>query len=224
MAARERILARIRRQSAKGGSAPSSSEEENVRAYLRARPRGPLRDLSGDLVGRFRERAEASMTTTERVADLREVPQAIARYLDAHGLPKAGCVWPRLASLDWRGAGLALEPRAAIDADGVGVTGVFCALAETGTLMLCSGGETPASVSLLPETHVAIVPAARIVATMEDGWDLARSELGELPRAVNFVSGPSRTADIEQTIQLGAHGPRRLHIVLIDDGGDGDGG
>jgi L-lactate dehydrogenase complex protein LldG len=80
---------------------------------------------------------------------------------------------------------------------------------------LCSGVETPATVSLLPETHVAVVPVARIVAHMEDGWDLARAELGELPRAVNFVSGPSRTADIEQTVVLGAHGPYRVHIVLV---------
>jgi L-lactate dehydrogenase complex protein LldG len=95
------------------------------------------------------------------------------------------------------------------------VTGAYCAIAETGTLMLVSGPGTPASVSLLPETHVAVVPVGRIVAHMEDGWDLARSELRTLPRAVNFISGPSRTADIEQTLVLGAHGPYRVHIVLI---------
>ena len=215
MTARERILARIRRQSGKGGAVPSPAEQESVGAYLRARPRGPLRDSPGDLVAHFRERAEASATTTERVASPREVAAAVARYLDALGLPKSGCVWPQLASLDWQAAGLALEPRAAKDSDAIGVTGVFCALAETGTLMLCSGAETPASVSLLPETHVAVVPVARIVATMEDGWDLARVELGELPRAVNFISGPSRTADIEQTIVLGAHGPYRVHLVIV---------
>ena len=215
MTARERILRKVRRQLGKGGAAPSPAEQENVRAYLRAHPRGPLRDLPGDVVARFHERAEASASTVERVASLRDVPAAVARYLDALKLPKSGCVWPRLASLDWKSAGLDLAARAARDADGIGVTGVFCALAETGTLMLCSGAETPASVSLLPETHVAVVPAARIVATMEDGWDLARAELGQLPRAVNFISGPSRTADIEQTIVMGAHGPYRVHVVIV---------
>jgi len=214
--ARERILAKIRRQLGKGGATPSPAEEENVRAYLRAHPRGPLRDLQGDPVARFRARAEAGASTTERVASLDEVPAAVARYLDSQRLPKSGCVWPKLAGLAWSAAGLALEPRGARDADAVGVTGVFCAIAETGTLMLCSGAETPASVSLLPETHVAVVGAARIVQAMEDGWDLARHELGQLPRAVNFVSGPSRTADIEQTIVLGAHGPYRVHIVIVD--------
>ena len=69
--------------------------------------------------------------------------------------------------------------------------------------------------SLLPETHIALVPVERIVPFMEDAWDLARSELGQLPRAVNFISGPSRTADIEQTIVMGAHGPYRVHIILV---------
>lgn len=215
MTARERILAKVRRQLGKGGTGPSAAESENLRAYLRAHPRGPQRDLPGDLVARFCERAEASAATLERIAAMAGVPAAVARYLEAHRLPKSGCVWPALAGLDWRSAGLALESRAARDADALGVTGVFCALAETGTLMLCSGADTPASVSLLPETHVAVVRAARIIATMEDGWDLARAELGQLPRAVNFVSGPSRTADIEQTIVLGAHGPYRVHIVLV---------
>ena len=107
--------------------------------------------------------------------------------------------------------------RGARDADMVGITGCFCAVAETGTLMLLSGVDTPGSVSLLPETHVAVLAASRIVAGMEEAWNLARTELGVLPRAVNFVSGPSRTGDIEQTIVLGAHGPYRVHLVIVED-------
>jgi len=214
MAARERILQRIRRRQGRGG-AVSAAEREGIETYLRRHPRGPLRELAGDLVARFLEHAQASAATVERVAGLAEVPAAVARYLEAHRLPKSGCIWPALKQLDWKSAGLMLEARAARDEDPVGVSGVFCALAETGTLMLCSGPDTPATVSLLPETHVAIVPVARIVATMEDGWDLARAEFGQLPRAVNFISGPSRTADIEQTIVLGAHGPYRVHVVIV---------
>jgi L-lactate dehydrogenase complex protein LldG len=215
MSSRDRILQKIRRLQGHGGDAPSPAEREELETYLRRHPRGPLPEVGGDLVARFRLKAEASASTTDRVAAERDVPAAVARYLDAHKLPKSGCVWPALARLDWRGAGLALEPRAAKGEDMVGVTGVFCALAETGTLMMCSGAEAPASASLLPETHVAVVPAARIVPHMEDGWDLLRAEQGSLPRAVNFISGPSRTADIEQTIVLGAHGPYRVHIVVV---------
>jgi L-lactate dehydrogenase complex protein LldG len=213
MTARDRILDRIRR--AQGRGEPAAAQHEQIETYLRRHPRGPIPAIAEDRAARFRERAEALASTSERVASMAEAPAAIARYLDALRLPKSGCVWPSLAGLGWNGAGLALEARAAKGEDPVGVTGAFCAIAETGTLMLCSGPATPASVSLLPETHVAVVPVARIVDHMEDGWDLLRAEQGQLPRAVNFISGPSRTADIEQTVVLGAHGPYRVHIVLV---------
>ncbi len=211
---RERILAEIRRRQGRGGPR-SPAERETLETYLRRHPRGPLRAPATNLVTEFRTRAEASASTTYRVSSMTDVPSAVARYLDAHQLARSGCVWPALAHLDWKSENLALEARAARGDDAIGVTGVFCAIAETGTLMLCATPDTPATVSLLPETHVAIVPAGRIVAYMEDGWDLARAELGQLPRAVNFISGPSRTADIEQTIVLGAHGPYRVHIVIV---------
>ena len=88
-------------------------------------------------------------------------------------------------------------------------------MAETGTLMMCSSPDTPAAVSLLPETHIAVVPREHIVADMEAAFAVARETLDPWPRAVNFVSGPSRTADIEQTIVLGAHGPYRVHLVIV---------
>jgi L-lactate dehydrogenase complex protein LldG len=86
--------------------------------------------------------------------------------------------------------------------------------------MLISGAQTPTTLNFLPETHIVVVRCDQVVATYEDGWDrlraAAKTEL--LPRVVNFITGPSRTADIEQHIELGAHGPRRLHIVLVEDG------
>ncbi|HMA87712.1 MAG TPA: lactate utilization protein C [Burkholderiales bacterium] len=215
MGSREDILADIRRRQARGGAAPSRAELEEQRTYLRAHPRGPLPEVSDDLGARLLARAAAAASTGERVASLADAPAAVARFLDAHRLTRSGCVWPRLAHLDWKDAGLELEARAARGEDRLGVTGAYCALAETGTLMMVSGADTPAATSLLPETHVAIVPLERVVPCMEDGWDLLRAEQGQLPRAVNFISGPSRTADIEQTLVLGAHGPFRVHIILV---------
>lgn len=215
MAARERILQRIRRAQGRGGRAASAAEREAVDSYLRAHPRGPLPAFAGDWIERFCDRARACASSWDRVARLADAPAAVQRYVDAQDLPKSGCVWPDLAGLDWAGAGLSLAGRAAHGDDALGVTGAFCGIAETGTLMLVSGAGSPASVSLLPETHVALLPVARLVAHMEEAWALARRELHTLPRAVNFISGPSRTADIEQTLVLGAHGPYRVHIVLI---------
>jgi L-lactate dehydrogenase complex protein LldG len=214
MSAREKILAKIRKAQGRGGR-PAQAELEAVHTYLRAHPRGPLPPLEGDLLARFRARAQSMQSTTEEAASEAEVPDAVARYLRAGGLALSGCVWPKLAHLDWRHAGLALEPRGANAQDAVGVTGAFAAIAETGTLMLACGPDSPATVSLLPETHVAILRASRIVAYMEQAWDMARSEFGQLPRAVNFISGPSRTADIEQQLVMGAHGPYRVHIVVL---------
>ena len=93
----------------------------------------------------------------------------------------------------------------------------FIAIAETGRLMLLSGPGTPLSTSLLPDTHIALVPRSRILRSMEDAFDLLRKERGALPRQVAYVSGPSRTADIEMTLVLGIHGPYRVHVILLDE-------
>ena len=90
--------------------------------------------------------------------------------------------------------------------------------------MLLSGPDHPTTLNFLPDTHIVVLRASQVVGPYEDAWARLRAAATAMPRTVNFVTGPSRTADIEQTIQLGAHGPRRLHIVLIDDAGDGDGG
>ncbi len=153
-------------------------------------------------------------SSVEQVAGLADVPSAVARYLAEQGLPRQAVATGDVGGLDWAGCRLEIAVRGAVDADKTGISGCFCAIAETGTLMLLSGPRTPASVSLLPETHIAVVPVGRIVATMEDAFALLRAEHGGLPRAVNFISGPSRTGDIEQTIVLGAHGPCRVHLIL----------
>jgi L-lactate dehydrogenase complex protein LldG len=214
MRSREDILGRIR---ARLGRNPdnAASTRAAIDAYLAAPLQGPHPRVDGDLVERFREKSAAQSSTVEEVAAPAELVPAIARYLSLHELPSQAVCWPEFSGLAWREAGLEVESRGALGSDLVGITGCFCAVAETGTLMLCSGPETPAALSLLPETHIAIVPAARIVSRMEDAWRLARAELPELPRAVNFISGPSRTGDIEQTIVLGAHGPYRVHIIIV---------
>lgn len=212
MSARDEILGRVRAGLAKGDA---GSRRAAALARLQAHPAGPRPTLAGDLVARFRDKAQSLASTVEQVDDYAAVPARVAAYLASLGLPAQAVTALDVAGLDWAAAGLAWRSGVAVDADPVGISGCFCAIAETGTLMLLSGAATPASVSLLPETHIALVPAARIVATMEDAFALLRAERGALPRAVNFVSGPSRTGDIEQTIVLGAHGPCRVHLIVI---------
>lgn len=210
-ASREEILGRLR--SALGGD--RHARRRAADAHLAVPSRGPQPRLEGSaLTERFAAMARTQASTVEQVAGLAAAPAAAARHLAAAGLPPAAAVAPELAALDWAGAGIEATLRAAVDSDRTGITGCFCAIAETGTLMLLSAPDSPASLSLLPETHIALVACERIVATMEDAFDLLRAERGGLPRAVNFVSGPSRTGDIEQTLVIGAHGPCRVHIIL----------
>jgi len=207
VSARENILGRIARA--------RCSSAVDVDGVIRRHQRGPIPPLEDDLVKRFVGQATRLASDVARTAALTDVPGAVAHYLRERNLPPRGVCWPNLAPFDWRSAGIDLEARGARGDDLVGVTGAFLGIAETGTLMLLSGPTTPATVSLLPETHIAVIGAERIVATMEQAWDRLRAERGALPRAVNFISGPSRTADIEQTVTLGAHGPYRVLIIVV---------
>lgn len=214
MSAREKILARIRVAQGRSGEA-TQAERDAVQNQLAQKNIGPRPVLQGDLIERFKKLSAEMICTLSEVADETAVPAACRDYLQKNNLPLTGVAWPALKHLDWENAGIDVAFRRAQGSDAIGITSVFAALAETGTLMLLSGVDTTASVSLVPETHIAVLHRNRILPYMEDAWALLRKEKGELPRAVNFVSGPSRTADIEQTIVLGAHGPYRVHIVLV---------
>ncbi len=214
---REALLARVRTALRRDGpdDAARAAGRAAAQAYLAAHRSGPRPALSGDIAGRFLRRATDMSSSVERIATFDEAPSAVLRYLKTvDALPAAGVCWPEFAAQGWAGAGLDVESRPTVGHDALGITGCFCAIAETGTLVLVSGAQTPTATFLLPETHVAIVRTDRIVPAMEDAFALLRAE-GALPRGVSLVSGPSRTGDIEQTTVLGAHGPRRLHILLV---------
>jgi L-lactate dehydrogenase complex protein LldG len=214
MNARDDILRRVR---AGLGKDDADGRRAAAEGLLAAPVRGPQPVLGGGLSARFAAKAESLASSVGHVPAAADVPAAVAAWLGEHGLGTTCVATADIVGMPWAAAGISLAIRPAVDADSVGVTGCFCAIAETGTLLLLSGPDTPASVSLLPETHIAVVRAERIVATMEDAFALLRAERGDLPRSLNMISGPSRTGDIEQTIVLGAHGPCRVHIILIGD-------
>lgn len=213
-AARKAIFNRIRTAQDRPPE-PTQAERDDVKDYIAQHSQGPRPAVGADLVAHFREQAVRMSDTVASVPDMAAVPVAVASYLDEIGLARSAIAWKTLSEMDWSDAGLQVEFRRPRNEDMVGITGVFCAVAETGSLMLMSGPDTWSSASLLPETHIAIVPASRIVAHMEDAFALARAEGVDMPRAINFISGPSRTGDIEQTIVLGAHGPYRVHVILV---------
>jgi L-lactate dehydrogenase complex protein LldG len=213
MSARDNILGRIRAALDKSAG---RAERDEINAYISQHAAGPTPQAEWNLAARFRERALSLASSVDQIASISEMPQAVARYLRENNLPLQAVCWPEFAQLDWTAQGMNVDAWPAKESDLVGITGAFCAIAETGTLVLLSGKDTPAATSLLPETHLAVVRTSRIVKGMEEVWSLLRREYPVMPRAVNFVSGPSRTADIEQTVTLGAHGPYRVHIILVD--------
>jgi L-lactate dehydrogenase complex protein LldG len=173
-------------------------------------------------VALFIRNVEKEYGSVARVADVAEIPGAIADYLAQQNLEPRFVLAPHpdLAALPWASRPLLqFEARRAAATDAVSVQHGFAGIAETGTLMLPSAPERPTTLNILAETEIVVLRASRVVGPYEDAWDLLRAVRPEgfMPRNVMLVTGPSRSADIEQTLELGAHGPRRLHIVLVDD-------
>ena len=211
--AREDILDAVRRAQGRG------SPDAPTRAALDARIATPLRHVrpafDEDLTARFIHKLESRSGTIARVDGRAGIPAAVETFRSAHGLAPRAAVGAGLKDLDWPADWTIHHDRAGIT-ETLSVTPAFAGLAETGTLMLLASPESPTTHNFVPDNQVVILESTRILRHFEDAWSSLRERTGGMPRAVNLVSGPSRTADIEQTIQLGAHGPRRLHVVLVD--------
>ena len=94
----------------------------------------------------------------------------------------------------------------------VGISNAQAAIAETGTLVLDSDCERHRLVSLVPPVHIAVVNASAIVETLSDALTLIQKK--EISPAITFITGPSRTADIELTLAIGVHGPQELYVIV----------
>jgi L-lactate dehydrogenase complex protein LldG len=220
---RSDILASIRRSLAVTGDEPSRRQAVSKRLATHPRNLVPKR-CEGDRAHRltlFTEMALAVSATVERLAGLEEVPAAVQGFLRAHNLPQrirhgADAL---IEGLPWAMRSRSLERRRgrAEPSDETSLSRAFAGVAETGTLILASGPDNPTTLNFLPENHIVLLAAEDVAGNYEDVWDRLRAIYGStLPRTVNMITGPSRTGDIEQTIELGAHGPRRLHILIID--------
>ncbi|HEX9586043.1 MAG TPA: LUD domain-containing protein [Gammaproteobacteria bacterium] len=212
---RERVLADIREALKRRGPLPSSVTDALETRLTKPRPNlKPA--IHGDPAEQFIRKVEAVHGALTRVEDIVQVSAVVAGHVEQHGLPFELVVAPdpELEAIAWSNR-FAVERRAARGADRVSVTGAFAGVAETGSLVLLSGPESPTTLNFLPDDHIIVLRTARIVLHMEDVWARIRRECVSMPRTVNFITGPSKTADVELTIQEGAHGPRRLHVILV---------
>ena len=219
---RDQVLGQVRRSLGVRGD--EASRKAIVRGRLENHPRGTI-PKRGQLphfkqVETFIAMAEAADATTKRVKDKGEVLAAATDFLRGRNLP-ANLVHgedPYIKSLDWRASDApdAREGCAEPD-DLVSLAKAFGGVAETGTLVMLSGPDNPVTLNFLPFTEIVLVEARDIVGDYESVWDRLRADrgVGIMPRTVNWVTGPSRSADIGQALLLGAHGPGHLHIIVV---------
>jgi L-lactate dehydrogenase complex protein LldG len=221
MKARESILGKIRR--ALGVTGEELRRNATVDDRLTRAPKGII-PARGQLpptqrVALFSAMAEKVLATVERVADEAAIPMTVAGYLRAHNLPAELRMGddPLLIGLAWSRTPIEVKRGASDGTDAVGLSHAFAGVAETGTLVLASGRDNPTTINFLPETHIVVLKADDVAGDYEAVWDRLRARYGRglLPRTINWVTGPSRSGDIEQTILIGAHGPRRLHIIVV---------
>jgi L-lactate dehydrogenase complex protein LldG len=221
MTSRAAVFASIRRALAVTGDEATRQFEVEMR--LKQAPPGvvPKRG-QGDVSARVAtfkveaERAQASVVEAPKWAD---APAEIARFLRDNNCPatlRMGAD-PRLAAMPWSETSLEILHGPSDGGDVNAVSAAFAGIAETGTLALVSGPDNPTTLNFLADNHIVVLPRDAIEADYEGVFAKLRAAYGKggAPRTLNFITGPSRSADIEQTLLLGAHGPRRLHIVVV---------
>ncbi len=201
---RERILQALRSALGRSGSETAAPPAEG--------PEMPRPATAGDRLERFFSRLRQVSMTYSFVDRAELLPAAVLAWIGEQGLPPRLAVDAAFRDQPWPD-GLELLPPDDSSAL-VGLGSALCGVAETGSLVLVSGSGQPAAAHFLPDYHLLALTSDRVVDHLEDAQALV-SALEEPPRAVLFNTGPSRTGDIEQTIELGAHGPRSMHLFLL---------
>lgn len=220
---RTAIFGKLRQRLAPAGDDPARRSAVAARLAHQAPHLIPERVTGRDpeqLLALFRGFLEGQSATVIEVATAADVPGAVAGYLRANNLPARLRVGDDayLSQLPWEHEPQLERLRGHATADDeVGLTHALAAVAETGTLVHASGPDNPVTLNFLPETSIAVLRAADLTGAYETAWERVRSRFGRggLPRTINFVSGPSRTADIGGKLVTGAHGPRRLCVVVV---------
>jgi L-lactate dehydrogenase complex protein LldG len=221
MSAREEVLAGIRRSL--GVTGDEATRRFEVETRLKAAPPGIVpRRGQGDASARlatFKAEAERAQASLAEIGTWADAPAEIARFLRDNNCPATLRMGAdvRLAAMPWSQTALEILHGASDGGDVNAVSVAFAGIAETGTLALVSGADNPTTLNFLAENHIVVLPREAIAADYESVFANLRATYGkgEAPRTLNFITGPSRSADIEQTLLLGAHGPRRLHIVVV---------
>jgi L-lactate dehydrogenase complex protein LldG len=211
--ARSRILARIR-HSTRGASAGA------IEGELQGLGPSPVADLPApDLPRAFLANVLKNQGTAETADNRSAAVKAIGHYVYQHYRTHRLVTGndPRLAAMPWRDGGVLPRFGSAEDGEPVALSYARLGVAELGAVVTYTGKANPAANNLLAEHHLVLVNVEDLVADMDQAWHriAADAEREGRPRGVNFIAGPSSTADIEGQLVYGAHGPRRWHVILL---------
>jgi len=221
MSSRAAVFASIRRSL--GVTGDEATRQFDVDMRLKQAPPGivPKRG-QGDIPARlatFKAEAERAQASVTEVREWADAPAEVARFLRENNCPATLRMGDdaRLADMPWSETTLEISRGPSDGRDLNAVSAAFAGIAETGTLALVSGQDNPTTLNFLPDNHIIVLPREALEADYESVFAKLRAAYGKggAPRTLNFITGPSRSADIEQTLLLGAHGPRRLHIVVV---------
>jgi len=213
--ARSQIFAKLRKTSR--GDSPETLERE-----LESLGRAPDAALpSPDLCAAFLANVLKNQGTVDCASDRSAAVKAVAHYLYQHYRSHRLVAGndPRLAAMPWRDAGVLPRFGSVEPGEPVALSFARLGIAETGTIVTWTGKANPAANNLLPEHHIVLVDSADLVPCMEQAWDKINLDMDKTgrPRGINFIAGPSSTADIEGQLVYGAHGPRSWHVILMGD-------
>lgn len=221
MSSRETVLGSIRRSL--GVTGQEKPRRDGVAERLARHPVGVLpargQAQGKDRLSLFVAMAEASAASVE-VIKLTDAPAAVSAYLRRNNLParlRLGAD-PIFNGLDWSATMIETVTGPSDGHDLVALSRAFAGVAETGTLIMTSGAANPTTLNFLPDHHLVLVRAGDLCGDYETVFERLRDVYGHglMPRTVNWITGPSRSGDIEQKLLFGAHGPRSLHVMVVE--------
>lgn len=219
--AKAHILAQIRQNLKIEGD--QADRLQRVKQRLQQHPRNtvPSRvpEQAKQQMSVFQEFCAENAMTIAEITSLDQVPQAVQDFLISHNQPAQIKATDEafLQEIDWQQQPLlTVSHGACTKSDKTTISGCLAAIAETGTIMVHSGSDFPMGAAFFPDNHIVVIKESQITGWYEQAWDQIREDYPDLlPRQVTLVSGPSRTGDIEHKVQLGAHGPKKMHILLL---------
>ena len=217
MASRDQILNQLRDRLRvnRGDSRRVVSVENRLKQHRVNTVPQSARLTHPQLVDRFESHISLCKATVKRIPSLSMVPPEIFRFLGSSSVEI--CINGDVEALQLpfdQVSGLNLISWSPKTSMGVSVTCCFGAVAETGSVVICSSAQNAVSQNYLGEKHIVLLKASDIVGVYEEVWYRLRQQ-GRFPRDITFISGPSCTGDIEMIMEYGAHGPRQLHVIVI---------